>query len=115
VFLEFDGLQHEEEVLAVPVHLWPLIGMNRILHGKFVELESVCHSCHLGVGRLVEADPGEPVRCAPHPEQGRDRIGAGGVTAAVEVGAAVDQGLVRRYDKTGRRLLADRHEARKRR
>ena len=54
-----DGLDDEEQRVAVDLELRPLVGADGVLDGELVELELAPDGVELHHGRLDQADPGE--------------------------------------------------------
>jgi predicted RNA-binding protein len=54
-----DGLEHDEQRVAIALDLRPLMGDDRVLHGQLVQVELAPHRVELVLGRLVDADPDE--------------------------------------------------------
>jgi hypothetical protein len=83
------GLEDEEERLTVDLELGPLVSLDRVLDGEFMELELASNRLEFGLVRLEEADPDECIGCAA----GLERVVEGQLAGApypVLVDRAVD-------------------------
>lgn len=95
-----DGLEDREERVVVALQLGPLVGLDGVLHGQWVQPELAGDTGELVLGRLVQADPHEarvPAHQAHRLLRGERALGLH--TAAVAVDGAVD-------DRGGRRRVA---------
>ena len=84
-----DGLDDEEQRVAVDLELRPLVGADGVLDGELVELELAPDGVELGRGRLDQADPGEASAVVRLGAQTFDRPGPRD-PASLAVDGAVD-------------------------
>lgn len=54
-----EGAQDDDDRLAEPLDLGPLVGLEGVLDGELVQVEQALDAAHLGVRRIVQADPAE--------------------------------------------------------
>lgn len=54
-----DGLEDREERVVIALQLGPLVGLDGVLHGQWVQPELAGDTGELVLGRLVQADPHE--------------------------------------------------------
>lgn len=84
-----DRLEHGEERLPVPLHLGPLVRLDRVLDRQRMQLEELRDARELLVRRLVQTEPDEARPAPAHPGHDVDRISGLGHADTVPVGHAV--------------------------
>lgn len=100
VFFQFHGVHHREQRLTVLFDFRPLMALQGILDGQFVQAEFLFHRCEFVRARVFERDPDEAFRARHIFADVFDRDVS--ELAAILAGRAIDQHGVNCLENGGR-------------